>query len=106
MKSLRLFFSTLLSCFVLGASAQCPNLDFSYLNFTYWLCQTSSSSGTYNTAYNALTWSGSAAVSGRHTVMTDIYGYDPRTCDGSPNEYLALIPDGFNQSCKPGGLCP
>ena len=57
-----------------GAQNLCPNIDFSMRNFTNWTCQTSTSSGTQNTAYSALTWTGLAAVAGRHTIITDILG--------------------------------
>jgi gliding motility-associated-like protein len=80
----------------------CPNLNFSQLNFTNWVCKISSSSGVGNTAYTYLTWTGSTPVSGRHTIMTDIYGYDTHTCNGSPNAQLALVPNGFNQSARIG----
>ena len=85
-----------------GAQNLCPNIDFSMRNFTNWTCQTSNSAGTGNTAYSALTWTGLAAVDGRHTIITDIYGTDPNTCDGSPNEELPLVPDGFNQCARVG----
>ncbi len=91
--------------FALKAQVQqsaCPNLDFSYKNFTNWVCKISSSSGVGNTAYSALTWTGSTAVAGRHTIMTDIYGYDGHTCKGNPNDQLALVPDGFTQSARIG----
>lgn len=90
---------------VSGASAQsshCPNLDFSFQNFQNWICQISSSSGIQNTAYSALTWTGMAPVAERHTIMTDLNGTDPLTCDGKPNDKLALVPEGFNQSARIG----
>ena len=37
-------------------------------------------------------WTGSVAVGGRHTIMTNIYGYDENTCNGTINEQLALFP--------------
>ncbi len=80
----------------------CPNLDFSNKDFTGWVCKTSTSSGVGNTGYSYLTWTGSTPVSGRHTIMTDIYGYDTNTCDGNPNARLALVPDGFAQSARVG----
>ena len=86
-----------------GRSA-CPNLDFSMGNFTNWVCKISSSQGATSTAYGDLTWTGSVAVGGRHTIMTNIYGYDDNTCNGTINEQLALIPDGFNQSARVGNM--
>jgi len=55
-----------------GRSA-CPNLDFSMGNFTNWVCKISSSQGATSTAYGDLTWTGSVAVGGRHTIMTNIF---------------------------------
>ena len=96
----------LLTAGLSGVRAQgtsCPNLDFSFKNFQNWICQISSSSGLSNTAYSALTWSGMAAVDGRHSIMTDIFETDSRTCNGpEPNTELALVPEGFNQSAKIG----
>ncbi|MDY0015108.1 MAG: hypothetical protein RBS13_02770, partial [Bacteroidales bacterium] len=83
-------------------ASSCPNLNFSQGNFTNWVCKISNSSGVGNTAYSYLTWTGSSPVSGRHTIMTDIYAYDNHTCNGSPNAQLALVPDGFNQSARIG----
>ena len=80
----------------------CPNLNFSQRNFANWVCKISSSSGRPSTAYSDLIWTGSTPVSGRHTIMTDIYGYDQNTCNGSPNTQLSLIPEGFNQSARVG----
>ncbi|MFA7103301.1 MAG: hypothetical protein WC142_08925, partial [Bacteroidales bacterium] len=86
-----------------GRSA-CPNLDFSMGNFTNWVCKISSSQSTGNTGYEYLTWTGSTPVGGRHTIMTNIYGYDENTCNGTINEQLALVPDGFNQSARVGNM--
>ncbi|MDD4209578.1 MAG: gliding motility-associated C-terminal domain-containing protein [Bacteroidales bacterium] len=80
----------------------CPNFNFSQQNFTNWVCKTSNSINAASTAYSSLTWTGANPVSGRHTIMTDIYGYDLHTCNGSPNAQLALIPEGFNQSARIG----
>ncbi|MDD4209412.1 MAG: gliding motility-associated C-terminal domain-containing protein [Bacteroidales bacterium] len=80
----------------------CPNLNFSQLNFTNWVCKISNSVGAASTAYAHLTWTGSTAVSGRHTIMTDIYGYDTHTCNGTPNDQISLVPDGYNQSVRVG----
>lgn len=82
--------------------ADCPNLNFSQGNFTNWTCKTSNSFAVGNTGYSYLTWVGSLPVTGRHTIMTDIYGYDNHTCNGTPNTKLALVPDGFNQSARIG----
>ena len=82
--------------------ASCPNLDFSFWNFQNWICQTANSASTSNTDYTALTWTGLTAVTGRHTIMNDIFGEDANTCDGVPNPKLALVPDGFNQSARIG----
>nr|MBP7103238.1 hypothetical protein [Bacteroidales bacterium] len=108
MKTVRKIILTLLLVFAckhytqaqIGSS--CPNLNFNQGNFTNWVCKTSNSSGVGNTAYSYLTWSGSLPVSGRHTIMTDIYAYDNHTCNGTPNTKLALVPDGFNQSARIG----
>ncbi|MDD4044923.1 MAG: hypothetical protein PHY97_05765, partial [Bacteroidales bacterium] len=86
------------------SGSDCPNLDFSLGNFTNWVCKTSNSQYAASTAYNDLTWTGSVAVNGRHTIMTDIYGYDSNTCNGSPNQQLALVPNGFTQSARVGNM--
>ena len=101
-----IFLMSALFLFSFQAMAQprsaCPNLDFSNKDFTGWVCKISSSSGVGNTGYTYLTWTGSTQVSGRHTIMTDIYGYDPHTCDGTPNSQLSFVPDGFSQSARVG----
>jgi len=79
----------------------CPNLNFSELNFTNWVCKVATSRISYSTAYQYLKWKDSTPVFSRHTIMSDIYGYDPHTCNGSPNK-LALVPDGFHQSARIG----
>ena len=83
-------------------SSACPNLDFSQGTFSGWVCKISTSQSRPSTAYKDLIWTGSTPVSGRHTIMTDIYGYDQHTCNGNPNANLALVPDGFNQSARVG----
>ena len=80
----------------------CPNLDFSQGNFTNWLCRTSTSQYRPSTAYNDLIWSGTNPVATRHTIMTNIYGYDSNTCNGNPNSRLSLIPNGFMYSARIG----
>jgi len=80
----------------------CPNLDFSQGTFNGWVCKISTSQSRPSTAYKDLIWTGSTPVSGRHTIMTDIYGYDPNTCNGSPNQQLALIPNNFDHSARVG----
>ena len=111
MKNILNFKSLLLTCLTVVFSftvksqvkqSACPNLDFSSKNFNNWVCKISSSSGTPSTAYADLTWTGSVAVAGRHTIMTDIYGYDQHTCNGNPNDQLSLVPDGFTQSARIG----
>ena len=86
--------------------AQCPNLDFSYGNFTGWQCYISNSGySNGNTCYDSLTWTlCPQAVNGRHTIMSDIYDVDPHTCNGDTagNELLPLVPDGFRYSARIG----
>jgi len=86
------------------SGSACSNLNFSLGNFTNWVCKISSSSSIGNTAYQYLTWTGSTAVGGRHTIMTNIYGYDENTCNGTINAKLALVPNGFNQSARVGNM--
>ena len=77
-------------------SSACPNLDFSQGTFSGWVCKISTSQSRPSTEYKDLIWTGSTPVGNRHTIMTDIYGYDQNTCNGNPNANLALVPDGFN----------
>ena len=84
------------------SSSSCPNFDFSQGNFTDWVCKISTSQGRPSTAYTDLIWTGSNPVITRHTVMTNIYGYDANTCNGALNSQLPLIPNGFNQSARIG----
>lgn len=102
LRNTALLFIVLFCTNLISAQNLCPNIDFSMRNFTNWVCQTANSAGSGNTAYNSLTWTGMAAVNGRHTIITDIYGVDTRTCNGSPNAQLSLVPDGFNQCAKVG----
>ena len=83
-------------------SSACPNLDFSQGTFSGWVCKISTSQSRPSTEYKDLIWTGSTPVGNRHTIMTDIYGYDQNTCNGNPNANLALVPDGFNQSARVG----
>ena len=83
-------------------NSACPNLDFSQGTFNGWVCKISTSQSRPSTAYKDLIWTGSTPVGDRHTIMTDIYGYDQHTCNGNPNDKLSLVPDGFNQSARVG----
>ncbi|NLJ81764.1 MAG: hypothetical protein GX330_01385, partial [Bacteroidales bacterium] len=81
----------------------CTNLNFYNSNFQNWTCKTASTQGVASTAYENLTWEISPnPINGRHTIMTDIYGYDANTCNGSPNSQLALVSDGFANCARIG----
>ncbi|MBO4403229.1 MAG: hypothetical protein J5792_06080, partial [Bacteroidales bacterium] len=90
--------------------AQCPNLDFSSHSFTGWKCYISNSCYLdsigiihRNTHYDSLKWTlCSTAVSGRHTIMSDIYNVDPNTCDTVSYKQLLLVPDGFRYCARIG----
>ena len=84
--------------------AQCPNLDFSYHDFSNWKCYISDSWATGQTCYDSLQWKYvTPAVDGRHTIMSDIYAVDERTCDnGMSPLQLPLVPDGYRYSARIG----
>lgn len=85
--------------------AQCPNLDFSYRDFTNWRCYISDSWATGQTCYDSLQWKYvTPAIDGRHTIMSDIFADDPRTCNNgmSPSLSLPLVPDGFTCCARIG----
>ena len=85
--------------------AQCPNLNFSYRDFTNWKCYISDSWATGQTCYDSLQWKYvTPAIDGRHTIMSDIFADDPRTCNNgmSPSLSLPLVPDGFTCCARIG----
>jgi len=78
------------------------NFDFTQGNFNHWICKTANTSG--GTAYSTLSWTGNTPVINRHTIMTNINGYDSVIYSNSAQFQLPLIPDGFNFSAQIGSF--
>ena len=82
--------------FPLAVWSQCPNLDFSYGNLTYWQCYAGSCAGQNYSV------SQSARIPGRIDVMDKAaLEKNGQLYDANCNK-LKKVPDGYNFSCKVG----
>ncbi len=77
--------------------AQCPNLDFSYRDFTNWKCAVSYvDNNNKSTDYESQKWV-DTSMDLENAIMTDSFGVEANDCYRIP-----YIPDGLRQSVRLG----
>ncbi|MDR0368296.1 MAG: T9SS type A sorting domain-containing protein [Bacteroidales bacterium] len=93
MSKIFLFFSLTFLLFPYCANSQCPNLNLSMANFTYWQCYTGSCANGVDSVYKT------APVAGKHTMYGNPYGFllPDEQCSS-----IRKVPGGFIYSVKIG----